>query len=754
MVTAAFWRDRPTFVTGATGLVGGWLVRRLLDARRRRRLPRARLGARSRSSCRSGLIGARQGRARRRARPARCSSARSASTRSTRCSTSRPRRSSAIANRNPVSTFETNIAGTWALLEACRRSPTVRQIVVASSDKAYGDHERAPVRRGRAAAGAPPVRREQVVRRPDRHGLRGDLRPAGRDHALRQLLRRRRPELEPHRAGHDPLGAPRRAAGHPLRRHSTFATTSTSRTAPPRTLLLAEWLAANPRARGEAFNFSNEDAGHACSSWSSRILALMGSAISSPRSADEATQRDPRAVPGRREGARRARLAARCSASTRACGARSTGTADFLERRREHGRRRCRSCGATDLEPGSLARRARRSRTRCSTAEQLDEPEPTYPLDLCLLPRVRARPDHRDGAAGGALPRLPLLLVVLRHDAAARDGARRRGSSPSAGSAGDSLVVEVGEQRRLPARSTTGSAACRCSASSRRETSRRSPRSAASRRSPEFFDAGARASGSSARARRADVLPRATTCSRTSPDLNGFVAGHRDPARGRRRRGDRGAVREGHARPLRVRHDLPRAPLLLLAHRARRAVRAPWPRGRRRRADPDPRRLAARCSSQHAGRGDAVGRQCSSLRREEERWGVRETAPYDAFARRVAGCADELVGLLGRLKADGRRIAGVRCGGEGEHAAELLRDRRRDARLRRRPQHGTSQGRYMPGVRSADRSAASGCSRRCRTTSCCSPGTSPTRSSRQQAEYRATRRPVHRARARHRRWST
>jgi CDP-glucose 4,6-dehydratase len=32
VVNRAFWRDRPTFVTGATGLVGGWLVRRLLDA--------------------------------------------------------------------------------------------------------------------------------------------------------------------------------------------------------------------------------------------------------------------------------------------------------------------------------------------------------------------------------------------------------------------------------------------------------------------------------------------------------------------------------------------------------------------------------------------------------------------------------------------------------------------------------------------------------------------------------------------------
>jgi CDP-glucose 4,6-dehydratase len=44
-----------------------------------------------------------------------------------------------VANRNPVSTFEANIRGTWALLEAARRSPTIRSLVVASSDKAYGD---------------------------------------------------------------------------------------------------------------------------------------------------------------------------------------------------------------------------------------------------------------------------------------------------------------------------------------------------------------------------------------------------------------------------------------------------------------------------------------------------------------------------------------------------------------------------------------------------------------------------------------
>jgi CDP-glucose 4,6-dehydratase len=44
-----------------------------------------------------------------------------------------------VANRNPVATFETNVAGTWRLLEACRRSPGVRAVIVASSDKAYGD---------------------------------------------------------------------------------------------------------------------------------------------------------------------------------------------------------------------------------------------------------------------------------------------------------------------------------------------------------------------------------------------------------------------------------------------------------------------------------------------------------------------------------------------------------------------------------------------------------------------------------------
>ncbi len=48
------------------------------------------------------------------------------------------------ANRSPISTFETNIKGTLNVLEACRRISTVKSIVVASSDKAYGDQKILP----------------------------------------------------------------------------------------------------------------------------------------------------------------------------------------------------------------------------------------------------------------------------------------------------------------------------------------------------------------------------------------------------------------------------------------------------------------------------------------------------------------------------------------------------------------------------------------------------------------------------------
>jgi CDP-glucose 4,6-dehydratase len=49
------------------------------------------------------------------------------------------------ANRSPRSTFETNIRGTWLLLEACR-AYGVQSVIVASSDKAYGRQTELPYR--------------------------------------------------------------------------------------------------------------------------------------------------------------------------------------------------------------------------------------------------------------------------------------------------------------------------------------------------------------------------------------------------------------------------------------------------------------------------------------------------------------------------------------------------------------------------------------------------------------------------------
>lgn len=49
-----------------------------------------------------------------------------------------------VANKNPLGTFKSNIEGTWNILEAARKSPLIKQVIVASSDKAYGDQEKLP----------------------------------------------------------------------------------------------------------------------------------------------------------------------------------------------------------------------------------------------------------------------------------------------------------------------------------------------------------------------------------------------------------------------------------------------------------------------------------------------------------------------------------------------------------------------------------------------------------------------------------
>ncbi|MCA9934418.1 MAG: GDP-mannose 4,6-dehydratase [Ardenticatenaceae bacterium] len=61
-----------------------------------------------------------------------------------------------VANRVPLPTFETNIRGTWTLLEAARHNPTVQRVITASSDKAYGSHAELPYREDSPLLGAHP----------------------------------------------------------------------------------------------------------------------------------------------------------------------------------------------------------------------------------------------------------------------------------------------------------------------------------------------------------------------------------------------------------------------------------------------------------------------------------------------------------------------------------------------------------------------------------------------------------------------
>jgi CDP-glucose 4,6-dehydratase len=60
------------------------------------------------------------------------------------------------ANRSPVSTFESNVRGTWIVLEASRAASLVERVIVASSDKAYGSQPRLPYTEDMALLGVNP----------------------------------------------------------------------------------------------------------------------------------------------------------------------------------------------------------------------------------------------------------------------------------------------------------------------------------------------------------------------------------------------------------------------------------------------------------------------------------------------------------------------------------------------------------------------------------------------------------------------
>lgn len=142
MADSSYWRDRPTFVTGSTGLVGSWLVRRLVEAGAdvvclvRDWVPQSEL-------VRSGLYHQVKV-VRGDVRDQHCLEEALGEYEIDTVFHLAAQTIVGIANRNPISTFETNVQGTWALLEAARRSPRVKGVIVASSDKAYGDQEVLP----------------------------------------------------------------------------------------------------------------------------------------------------------------------------------------------------------------------------------------------------------------------------------------------------------------------------------------------------------------------------------------------------------------------------------------------------------------------------------------------------------------------------------------------------------------------------------------------------------------------------------
>lgn len=251
----AFWLDRPTFVTGGTGLVGSWLIQRLLDAGAdviclmRDWVPQSE-AVRSNNLERVKVV---RGDIRDRDMLERALGEFEVDT----VIHLAAQTIVTIANRNPISTFETNIQGTWNLLEACRRSPKVKQIVIASSDKAYGDQKILPYDENTPLQGQHPYDVSKsaadliaytyaksfqlpvaITRCGNFYGG-GDLNwnriiPG----TIRSIIRGQRPVI--------------RSDGNYIRDYFYVEDGAAAY------MLLAEQLGARPELAGEAFNFSNE----------------------------------------------------------------------------------------------------------------------------------------------------------------------------------------------------------------------------------------------------------------------------------------------------------------------------------------------------------------------------------------------------------------------------------------------------------------------------------------------------------------
>ena len=128
-----------------------------------------------------------------------------------------------FANRSPHSTWESNIRGTYTVLEACRAArdagAPIERIVVASSDHAYGSQPQLPYREEAALAARYPYDASKACADLIARSYASDLRAAGRGHADGEHLRWRRPELVADRPRHGSGAGRRPSAGDPLRRH-------------------------------------------------------------------------------------------------------------------------------------------------------------------------------------------------------------------------------------------------------------------------------------------------------------------------------------------------------------------------------------------------------------------------------------------------------------------------------------------------------------------------------------------------------
>ncbi|MBI2930697.1 MAG: NAD-dependent epimerase/dehydratase family protein [Planctomycetes bacterium] len=133
----AFWNGRRVLVTGATGILGGWLTKALTDAGadpailQRDHVPHSnfmRLGLDKRVSIVRGEL-----------ESYRDVERALAEYEIEICFHLGAQAIVPVANRSPMSTFESNIKGSWNVLEAARHTKTLRRLVFASSDKAYGD---------------------------------------------------------------------------------------------------------------------------------------------------------------------------------------------------------------------------------------------------------------------------------------------------------------------------------------------------------------------------------------------------------------------------------------------------------------------------------------------------------------------------------------------------------------------------------------------------------------------------------------